>query len=94
MSTKYTTEYTNISHFKTLQSLPKFGFFVLKIYHLATLIPGLAHKIFRRCQQGSNLLEIDYVTPNFIQHKAARLATTSKIGGEKNVKRSIFPIEI
>jgi hypothetical protein len=27
----------NIFHCKTLQNLPKFGFFGLKIYHLATL---------------------------------------------------------
>jgi hypothetical protein len=32
------TKHTNIFHFKTLQNLPKFGFFGLKIYHLATLL--------------------------------------------------------
>jgi hypothetical protein len=29
---------TNIFHCKTFQNLPKIGIFVLKIYHLATLI--------------------------------------------------------
>jgi hypothetical protein len=32
-----TVKFTNIFHFKTLQNLPKFGLFGLKIYHLATL---------------------------------------------------------
>jgi hypothetical protein len=29
--------YTNIYNYKTIQNLPKLGFFGLKIYHLATL---------------------------------------------------------
>jgi hypothetical protein len=34
-----TIQYTNIFHCKTLQNLPKSGFFGLKICHLATLLP-------------------------------------------------------
>jgi hypothetical protein len=33
-----TIKYTNILHSKTLQNLPKFFMFGLKIYHLATLL--------------------------------------------------------
>jgi hypothetical protein len=33
-------KYTNIFHCKTLQNLPKLGFFGLKICHLATLTAG------------------------------------------------------
>jgi hypothetical protein len=32
----------NHVHYKTLQNFPKFGFFGLKIYHLATLLAGPA----------------------------------------------------
>jgi hypothetical protein len=32
-------KYNNIFHCKTLQNLPKFGFFGLKTNHLATLLP-------------------------------------------------------
>jgi hypothetical protein len=31
-------KYTNIVHYKTVENLPKLGFFGLKIYHLATLL--------------------------------------------------------
>jgi hypothetical protein len=41
-------KYTNISHHKTLQNLPKIGFLFLKIYHLATVLqPPLDGKHFR-----------------------------------------------
>jgi hypothetical protein len=36
-------KFANIFHCNTLQNLPKFGFFGLKIHHLATLILGGAN---------------------------------------------------
>jgi hypothetical protein len=47
------TKYIDIFHCKTLQNLPKLGFFGLKIYHLATLGSALPrflrlyHSVFR-----------------------------------------------
>jgi hypothetical protein len=35
-------EYTDHFHSKALQNLPKFGFLVMKIYHLAALPPTTA----------------------------------------------------
>jgi hypothetical protein len=37
-------KYINTFHCKTLQNLPKLGFFGLKIYHLATLVTRVTAK--------------------------------------------------
>jgi hypothetical protein len=52
--------YTNIFHSKSLQNIPKFGIFGLKINHLATLIPTR-----RRSEQSVSLLSVTSIQDTF-----------------------------
>jgi hypothetical protein len=64
-------KYSNISHFKALQNLPKFAIFGLKINHLATLNGGRMNFLSSNCSKKPNFFDQSVPCPAQIMEAMA-----------------------